>query len=602
MLPIKTVACLCFLMSTLLNATTPARVIIIQADDLGVGDLGFGGNLLAHTPHLDALAAESRRAFDFTVNPVCAPSRATLMTGRHFLRTGVAHVHGGKDFLHPDERTMADAYRAAGWKTAMWGKWHSGRGPGYEPTERGFDEAYAAQLYKHENARGHLNGELVQHSRWSDEVIVDYAINFLERHPDEPALLYLPSMSPHTPLFAPERWVKFHRERGLSEKLATLFAMVSHLDEQIGRLVAYLKANGQWDDTLLVFTSDNGPAVNFGLLDDHDRYLRKVQARRGWKGDTWEGGVQAPLLLSWPEGLKPGTVRQALDQVDLLPTLLDWSGIEWPAEYPAQDGRSRRSLIEQAEQRILDGEGEPIFNYAHAGWITYAPRPYDPVGIPGEYDPVTPEAKAALDVLEQPITVRRGRYKFLLNPYPYELNRAPERVLIDLHQDPGETTNLVDSEPELAAAMEAELIAWFEDIRESPHSFGTPRFIFRESETNRWLPVKTATRLQGDLRNSVHTLRGWRREGTGAEFAIQVEKTTTLEATLLWREPPPPGARFRLEVGDLNIEGVSDGGKHTSLGSIRLPAGDADLTLIQTNTFQNETDSAPPELFAIEFE
>ncbi|MGC1481544.1 MAG: sulfatase-like hydrolase/transferase, partial [Chthoniobacterales bacterium] len=157
----------------------PAHVIVIQADDLGIDDLGFSGNPLAHTPNLDRFATEAIQVLDFTVNPVCAPSRATLLTGRHFLLTGVSHVHGGKDFLHLNERTIADAMRSAGWRTGMWGKWHLGRGPRYDPWERGFEEAYAAELYDHKNTHGELNGEGVQFEKWGDDAIVDSALDFL---------------------------------------------------------------------------------------------------------------------------------------------------------------------------------------------------------------------------------------------------------------------------------------------------------------------------------------------------------------------------------------------------------------------------------------
>ena len=149
------------------------NIILIQADDLGFCDLAIHGNTFAETPALDNLAKNGMQFSNFYVNSVCAPTRASLLTGRHFLRTGVSHVHGGKDFIHLEETLLPEALKENGYVTGMWGKWHSGKTAGYFPWQRGFDEAYMAQLYKHENSRGYLNGELVEHQKWASEVITD---------------------------------------------------------------------------------------------------------------------------------------------------------------------------------------------------------------------------------------------------------------------------------------------------------------------------------------------------------------------------------------------------------------------------------------------
>lgn len=537
----------------------PSHIILIQADDLGIDDLGFSGNPLAHTPNIDRLAKGAVQALDFTVNPVCAPSRASLLTGRHFLKTGVSHVHGGKDFLHLEERIFPQVLRDHGWRTGMWGKWHLGRGRGYEPWERGFDEAYAADLYQHRATTGQFNGTTVQHgSSWCDDAIVDYAIEFIRRDPSKPAFVYLPTMTPHGPLDAPEHWVEFHRQRGQTPALATLNAMVTALDEAIGRLIDDLKAAGVWESTLLIVTSDNGPAINRGIMTDEERRLRKIGARRGWKGDIWENGVRAPLLMHWPEHLGASVLRQPLDQIDLLPTLLEWCQCEWPTDFPELDGVSRCQEIERARELDDPEESVSIFNYAHPGWIT-SRRAYDPAGIPSEYNPVHPEHKAKLAALEQPISIRKGRYKFLLNPYPPESNQSPHRVLIDLLEDPGESTNLAAAQPEAAASLEAELVQWFETVKQEAHAFTAPVFqILSNAPTQ--IPARMPFKVEGSLQNTVTDLRGW--ENGPAEASYQIDASacpnaSSVSLVIHASAPLPDGLQFTVQCGESTVAAQS---------------------------------------------
>ncbi|MEM6821735.1 MAG: sulfatase-like hydrolase/transferase, partial [Verrucomicrobiota bacterium] len=499
------------------------------------------------------------------VNAVCAPSRATLLTGRHFLRTGVSHVHGGKDYLHKNERTLGDVFRSAGWKTGMWGKWHLGRGNGYDPWQRGFDEAFAAELYTHENCLGQLNANPISTHHWADTVIVDHAIEFLHKDPGTPKLVYLPTMTPHTPLEAPQSWIHFHRERGLTEGLATLFAMVSFLDEQIGRLIEFLEKRNLLEDTLLIFTSDNGPAINRGILSDEERYLRKSHSpRRGWKGDLWENGVRAPLFLHWPKHLEKGVVQTPLDQVDLFPTILDWCNITHPSTYPELDGKSRREVFE-APSKVLPQQ-QPIFNYVHPGWIT-ARRPYTPKGIPKEYNPLSEEAKLELKAKEQCISVREGRYKLLLNPLPPEENKTPERILIDLYDDPGETTNLSENHPEISQQMETLLADWFQEIKEAPHSFSSPEFKLVTDKTTQ-IAASRPNRTEGNLQNTVSYLAGWSQVNDLASYRILAENDTVYAISLSWIDPPPKGFKFELSYSGESIFCESTGDHEFNIGSL----------------------------------
>lgn len=522
----------------------PAYVIIIQADDLGIDDLAHRGNPYAYTPHLDALAENSLQALDFTVNAVCAPSRATLLTGRHFLRTGVHHVNGGKEFLHLDERTMGDAFRADGWATGMWGKWHLGEAPEYLPWERGFDEAYAARLYRHSPSEGQFNGAPVAPGGWSDGVLVDYAIDFLERHPDGPALLYLPSMTPHTPLKAPQHWIQFHEARGLDGDLAVLYAMVSYLDEQVGRLLDYLEATGKLDNTLLIFTSDNGPAINRAQLTDAQRSIRKSSARRGWKGDLWENGVRAPFLMHWPDRLKPGLTSRPLDQVDLLPSLLEWCQVDWPQDYPRMDGNSwgpdPSVLLEASDPPGL------TFNYVHPGWITNE-RAWTPAGIPGEYRPIDAAEREALGLRNMPVSVREGRFKLLYNPFPPEANQPGQHLLIDLFEDPGETTDVSAEHPEVTQRLTDALEAWIAGVKADPHAFTYSRHRLAPDRPTE-IPAHQLAALSGGLQNSVRGLHNWKRAGDRAVYRIFVPEAQEGRWTLDWQDAPPDSWEWTLRL------------------------------------------------------
>ena len=159
---------------------------------MGFSDLAVHGNPYISTPNLDKLANEGVQFSQFYVTPVCATTRATLLTGRHHLKTGVTHVHGGKDFLHLSETTLAERLKEAGYKTGMWGKWHSGKTKGYFPWERGFDEAYMAGLYQFTNNKGLFNGKLKQHSGWTTEILTDFALDFINRNKEAPFLPIYP--------------------------------------------------------------------------------------------------------------------------------------------------------------------------------------------------------------------------------------------------------------------------------------------------------------------------------------------------------------------------------------------------------------------------
>jgi len=210
------------------------NILLIQVDDLGIGDLAVNGNRFIETPNIDKLAGEAVSYKDFYVNTLCAPSRATLLTGRDFWKTGVSGVHGGRDYVNLNEVMFPELLKQSGYATGMWGKWHSGKTDGYFPWDRGFDEAYYATLYNYFNNVGLLNGERVETKGWATDRITDFAIDFIKRNSKKKFFVYVSYMAPHEPWYAPDEYTEKYTNKGLSKALSTLYGMIDLVDFNVG--------------------------------------------------------------------------------------------------------------------------------------------------------------------------------------------------------------------------------------------------------------------------------------------------------------------------------------------------------------------------------
>ncbi len=546
------------------------NVLLLLTDDQGWDDLSLHGNEILETPNLDAFARDSVRFANYYVASVCAPSRASLLTGRHFMRTGVAHVHGGKDFVHPEEIMMGQHFQAAGYRTGMWGKWHSGRTTGYFPWERGFDEAYMAQLYKHFESRGQFNGETREHDGWTVDTLVDYAIEFMEREKDGPFFAFLPFLTCHTPLKAPTELVEKYVQRGLSEPLATLYGMVDQLDNAFGRLMAAVDQLGLAEDTVVLFMSDNGPACCENLFSDDDRRTRYVNGYKGHKGNMWENGIKSPLFVRWPGRFRPHTVQRLCDICDILPTLLDICAINLPA-HPL-DGRSILPYLQGDEDSLPPKES---YVYVSPGWPPDPTVGYDVGGRFNEYDPVAPEEKAFVPALPQLITVRTETHKLLRNPG--KVPGMPEvidgEVLIGIEDDPKEDHNIILTNPHHATKMRERLLAWFEELKREPHSFHTPVFAIGPNTTNivyAYAPV----RVRGQVRTAGLSSPGWSTKGDGADFHVKVTQAGSYSVQLEATAEADADAMLALRIGDAETLLRIEGGEVVASAELALKEGE----------------------------
>ena len=334
------------------------NVIVIMTDDQGLGDLGCLGNPVLDTPNIDRLAAGSARLANFYVSPVCTPTRASLMTGRHAYRTRAIDTWIGRAMMEPDEVTMAEALRDAGYRTGIFGKWHLGDCYPMRAIDQGFDEALvhrggglAQPSEPRENARRYTdpilfrNGEAVQTSGYCTDVYFDAAIEFVRDGGNQPFFAYVPTNAPHTPLHdVPADLLAKYLDRDIDSVLpegskqrdatARVFAMIENIDQNVGRLMAAIEQAGCADDTIVIYLHDNGA-----------QQPRWCAGLRGRKGMVYEGGVRSPLFVRWPGRLAPREVTGHFGaHIDLLPTVLDLAGIPASANL-ACDGRSLRPLL-----------------------------------------------------------------------------------------------------------------------------------------------------------------------------------------------------------------------------------------------------------------
>jgi arylsulfatase A len=406
------------------------NIILINCDDLGYGDLGCYGSTLHDTPVLDRMAQEGIRFTDFYMaSPVCSPSRGAMMTGCYPPRIGFSSFDGkwvlfpGQPIgLNPEEWTIGKALQQQGYATMLIGKWHCGDQPEFLPTKHGFDEYYGIP-YSNDMGRQvnrtqfpplplMLGEEVLQEQPDQTSLTERYteqAVRFIRKNADneQPFFLYLAHMYVHLPLYVPDRFQKESRNGDYG-------AAVACIDWVTGVLLDELKRQGLDEDTLVIFTSDNGSRC------DHEGSNGSL---RGTKGTTWEGGMRVPCIMRWPGQIPAGKVSGELTtSLDFLPTLMELAGGEMPDDRII-DGRDIRSLIT------------------------------------GEASGCSPREAFFYYLMDNLEAVRSGAWKLHV-----WRNGEAVRELYDLEHDVGETTNVIELNVEIAAALEKMIDACRSDL------------------------------------------------------------------------------------------------------------------------------------------
>ena len=332
------------------------NIILINCDDLGYGDLGCNGHPWARTPHLDKLHSEAVALDDYHVAPTCSPTRCGLLTGHWTNRTGVWHTINGRSMLRENEVTLGQLLKDNGYATGMFGKWHMGDNYPYRPEDRGFNEVYrhggggvgqTPDVWDNSYFDGGYfhNQKIVQAKGFCTDVFFEQANKFITKNAKakKPFFAYLPITIPHAALQCPEEDVapfrkkfsqfedkigKYSHGTRVRNPVAAFAGMMTRMDRGIGEVLDLLDELKIADNTLVLFTSDNGPHYEGG---HQPGFFNSNGPLKGHKRDLYEGGIRVPLIAYWPGRVKEGSVSEHIcAHWDLMPTLCDLAGIDTP--------------------------------------------------------------------------------------------------------------------------------------------------------------------------------------------------------------------------------------------------------------------------------
>lgn len=433
------------------------NIILILTDDQGIGDIGYLGNPYIKTPHLDQLASRSTRFSNFYVSPVCAPTRASIMTGKYSEKTGIYDTYNGGAIMASRETTIAEILSENGYRTGIIGKWHLGDNYPFRPMEQGFSESLifkSGGMGQPGDVKNFFagdssyfdpvlwkNGTPVQTDGYCSDVFMDAAIDFIKAKKKDPFFLYLAFNAPHRPLQVPQRYYDMYKDMGFTnyqfdhegtgiahmnyrnlDDARKVYGMVTNIDDNIGRLEQILQQENLEDNTIVIFLSDNGPAENRFRL-----------GLRGKKTEVYQGGVKVPFFMYSPEKLPVDKeIPQLAAHIDLLPTILDLCNLH--SKIPDQiDGRSLVPLIE-GQNVQQDYENRTLYSEWGRGY----PVPY------------------------QNFSVRQGDYKLIGNTgYDRGLDKFE---LYNIRKDYAETTNIIDSNRQIAANLKKKMEQWYQSI------------------------------------------------------------------------------------------------------------------------------------------
>ena len=456
------------------------NIVLILADDMGWGDVNANGNNLVETPVLNRLKSESLSFERFYVCPLSAPTRAEMLTGRYFLRTGVSSVTRGYENMKGDEVTLAEVLKENGYTTGCFGKWHNGRYYLQHPNRQGFDEFVGFPV-------GHLgyyfdayflhNDEEKQSSGYTSDYFTGQATEFIERNKENPFLCYVSYNVPHSPFQVPGKYFSKYREAGLDSTLSCVYGMVENMDENIGSILEKLEELNIAENTIVIFFSDNGPNT-----------YRYNGGMKGRKGSVDEGGVRVPFYIKWRDIIKPGITEQLAQDIDILPTVSGLCGIKYEPVKPL-DG------IDLSE--IIKGEKKPLDRYIFS--------------------------RQGNQVLENcNSSVRNNRYRLVLT--------RKDTLLFDMKNDPSQVTDIFDIETNTGLLLLSELVKLNNELVSIYRPVTTIEAGFRE-EKSFTLPVQDAA-LSGKVKyssihpNQSHT-ENWIQNGDSILWTLNIHNKGT---------------------------------------------------------------------------
>jgi len=433
------------------------NVLIFFIDDLGVTDIGVNGSSFYETPHIDALAKSGVNFTNaYSAHPVCSPTRASLMTGKFPQRVGITQwISGNNGHLPLGEVTIGEAFKEAGYRTGYIGKWHLGKADRQQPSQQGFDHTVAVNragqpssfFYPFKSGKKPTNVPDLEDYEKGDfltDALADKSIDFISQKSEQPFFLCFSHYAVHTPIQAPEDLVKkyeakrvemygepkFQLEMGKYNKQvltrqenSTYAAMMENLDTNIGRVMAALKESGKLENTIVVFTSDNGGLVHH----TRDTGPTSNLPYRSGKAWTYEGGVRIPTIISWAGGIEPSVSETRMITMDFYPTLLELCELPLKPEQHL-DGKSLK--------KVLGGESDSELEERFLAW-TY-PHRHGTGHQPSH-------------------AILKGDWKLI------RFERDEPAELYNLSEDVGEKSNLADSNPDKLQELDVLLTQWLEE-------------------------------------------------------------------------------------------------------------------------------------------
>ncbi|WP_236975535.1 arylsulfatase [Membranihabitans maritimus] len=541
-----------------LQAQQQPNVIIVITDDQGFGDLGINGNPHIKTPNLDRFANSSIRLNNFYVSPVCAPTRSSLMTGRYSLRTGIRDTYNGGATMASNEVTIAEMLKEGGYKTGIFGKWHLGDNYPSRPKDQGFDESVihlsggmgqvgdVTTFFQGDSSYFNPvlwhNGKREAYQGYCSDIFADEAIHFIEENSDKPFFCYLSFNAPHTPLQVPEKYYNRYKNIDpasgfegdkrpfieMSEKnkedARKVYAMVSNIDDNFGKLLAKLDQLEISDNTVVIFMTDNGP-----------QQVRYLAGMRGKKGSVYRGGVRVPFYLKYPK-IHTGKfdVETTTAHIDVLPTIASLCGMELPRGRVI-DGKTMVPLFSGNQ---VDWENRALFFY----WTRKYPELYNNMAV------------------------QKGRYKLVGHT---DYDAGIERFeLFDVERDPYELTNLVDKMSEKAEALKRTMDQLYFELIQSKNLEEPP------------LPI-VGTGAENPMilnRNDASGARGiWNQKEIFGKWAVFI-KEGNYNIKYRFTEPIKSGGVMYLEAGTQVMRKTADiSSEILEMKNVYLPEMKGDL-------------------------
>ncbi|MFQ6034269.1 MAG: arylsulfatase [Sedimentisphaerales bacterium] len=494
------------------------NIILIITDDQGWGDIHSHGNDLIDTPVLNRLAADGPRFDRFFVSSVCAPTRASLLTGRYYLRTGTHGVTRGYENMRSEEVTIAEALKQAGYVTGCFGKWHNGAHYPCHPNGQGFDEFFGfcgGHWNNYFDTTLEQNGQPVKTKGYITDVLTRAVLSFIETHRKKPFFCYVPYNAPHSPFQVPDKYFNKYKARGLDDKLACIYAMCENLDDNIERILKRLDELALSNNTIVLFLTDNGP--------NSDRYNGGMKSR---KGSVHEGGVRVPLFIRWPGHIKPGTtISQIAAHIDLFPTILELCGVPMPKTLP-QDGVSLAALLKEETASWPD---RMIF--------TFRSGRGDTIGARG--------------------AVRTQRWR--------AVKVRKEWELYDMQADPGQKHNISTEYPDVVKKLGAAYEAAVRDVTKAGFEplaihIGYPQWpvvTLPGHEAFLEPPSRKAITYKGRSGWANDWITNWTSTEAYPWWPVEVVRPGRFEVTLMYTCPQQNlGAKVRVEIGGKSLEGV----------------------------------------------